>query len=150
MNVLNKIVVQGADITKLSVDLVVNAAKWPDLLKESKTLSGCETRQSKKEVEKRLKSRYTGCLDSMKDHQLKKIAFCCISTGINGYPNDSAAKLAVKTVVEWMKCNPDVLEQVIFCSSEPKELYTDLMAESEFEDGEKEEVKEVETSVPEK
>ena len=193
MNVLNKIVVQKADITKLSVDAIVNAANssllggagvdgcihraaGPDLLKECKTLGGCETGQSKitkgyklpakhiihtvgpdcrfieKDVaEELLKSCYTTCLELMKEHEPKTIAFCCISTGIYGYPNDNAAELAFKTVVEWMKCNPDVLDQVIFCTFLPKdlELYTNLMAEYEsmVEEGEKEEF---ETTVPEK
>ena len=80
----------------------------------------------------------------MKEHELKTIAFCCISTGIYGYPNDKAAKLAFNTVVEWMKCNPDVLDQVIFCTFLPKdlELYTDPMEEyeSKFDDDAKENV----------
>ena len=173
MNVVQKIVVQKTDITKLSVDAIVNAAKktllggagvdgcihrvaGEDLLKECRTLGGCETGQSKitkgyklpakhiihtvgpilrkvgeNDAKKLLKSCYTTCLELMKEHELKTIALCCISTGIYGYPNDKASKVAFNTVVEWMDNNPGVLDQVIFCIFLPKdlELYTDLMAE---------------------
>ena len=188
MNHSKKLVVQKADITKLSVDAIVNAANHsllggagvdgaihkaagPDLFKECRTLGGCETGQSKitkgyklpakhiihtvgpilrkvgeNDAEKLLKSCYTTCLELMKEHGLKTIALCCISTGIYGYPNDKASKVAFNTVVEWMDNNPGVLDQVIFCTFLPKDLnlYTDLMAEyeSKFEDGEKDEVKE--------
>ena len=33
--------------------------------------------------------------------KLKSIAFCCISTGVFGYPKEKAAQLAVKEVREY-------------------------------------------------
>ena len=37
------------------------------------------------------------------ENGLKSIAFCCISTGIFMFPNERAAKIAVKTVREYCK-----------------------------------------------
>ena len=48
----------------------------------------------KDEFPEELSSCYTTSLDLMKKHKLKTIAFCCVSTGIYGYPNDKAAKVA--------------------------------------------------------
>ena len=83
------------------------------------------------EFPEQLSSCYTTSLDLMKKHNLKTIAFCCVSTGTYGYPNDKAAKLAFNKVVEWMESNPDALNQVIFCTFLPQDLklYTELMAE---------------------
>jgi O-acetyl-ADP-ribose deacetylase (regulator of RNase III) len=34
--------------------------------------------------------------------EIKTLAFCCLSTGVYGYPKDLAAKLAVATVRQWL------------------------------------------------
>lgn len=52
-----------------------------------------------------LKSCYTECLDKGKIHSLSSIAFCCISTGIFGYPNKEAAIIACKGVRDWLIAN---------------------------------------------
>lgn len=44
---------------------------------------------------------YTGCLDRAAAAGLRSVAFCCISTGLFGYPQDAAAELALTTVVAW-------------------------------------------------
>ena len=44
---------------------------------------------------------YTGCLDRCADAGIRSIAFCCISTGLFGYPQVAAAELALATVVAW-------------------------------------------------
>jgi len=43
---------------------------------------------------------------------LQHIAFCCLSTGVFGYPQDQAANLAVEVVREWLNDNGGL--QVIF------------------------------------
>ncbi len=48
-----------------------------------------------------LKNCYLFCLDKAAEMKLKSIAFCCISTGVYGYPKDKACSLAVQTVKEW-------------------------------------------------
>lgn len=41
---------------------------------------------------------YISCLEEMCHRGLKSIAFCCISTGVFGYPQEPAAILALETV----------------------------------------------------
>lgn len=60
-----------------------------------------------------LASCYRSCLDLAKDHAIKSIAFCCISTGEFNFPNDLAAQIAIETVKTWQKENPNTIE-VIF------------------------------------
>ncbi len=56
---------------------------------------------------------YRSCLDLADAHSLRSVAFCCISTGVFHFPNELAARIAVQTVREWQKENPDRIE-VIF------------------------------------
>ena len=49
-----------------------------------------------------LASCYESCLDLARERQLRSIAFCCISTGEFGYPNEPAAQVACKTVRTWL------------------------------------------------
>lgn len=46
--------------------------------------------------------------------QIDTLAFCCISTGVFGYPADAAATLAVATVTGWLDTHPDRFSRVIF------------------------------------
>ncbi|MGI6222939.1 MAG: protein-ADP-ribose hydrolase [Prevotella sp.] len=55
------------------------------------------------EQELQLASCYRSCLRLAEEHQLRSIAFCCISTGVFGFPQQRAAEIAVKTVIEEMK-----------------------------------------------
>ncbi|MBR2278867.1 MAG: protein-ADP-ribose hydrolase [Eubacterium sp.] len=48
-----------------------------------------------------LKSCYLSCLKVAEEHKLKSIAFCCISTGVFGFPQKEAAEIAVGTVREY-------------------------------------------------
>lgn len=41
---------------------------------------------------------YRSCISKGIEMSLETIAFCCVSTGVYGYPQDQAAKLAVSTV----------------------------------------------------
>lgn len=52
-----------------------------------------------------LESCYKSCLELAKNNNLSSIAFCCISTGEFHFPNDMAAKIAVKTVRDFMREN---------------------------------------------
>ena len=56
---------------------------------------------------------YRSCLDLAAAYGLHSLAFCCISTGEFHFPNKLAAEIAVMTVEEWQKENPDQME-VIF------------------------------------
>ncbi len=50
-----------------------------------------------------LKSSYRSCLEIAMHNGVKSIAFCCISTGIFGFPQKEAAENAVSTVREFLK-----------------------------------------------
>ncbi len=60
-----------------------------------------------------LASCYRECLELAVEHNLKNIAFCCISTGEFHFPNDKAAEIAVSTVKEFIGDNKSGIE-VIF------------------------------------
>ena len=47
---------------------------------------------------KLLESSYNSCLQAAVRNSIKSIAFCCISTGEFSFPNDRAAKIAIRTV----------------------------------------------------
>ncbi len=49
-----------------------------------------------------LASCYRSCLELAAAHQLKSIAFCCISTGEFHYPHKEAAQIALNTVSNWL------------------------------------------------
>ena len=48
-----------------------------------------------------LKSCYLSCLKLAEENGVKSIAFCCISTGVFGFPKAEAAKIALSTVREY-------------------------------------------------
>lgn len=50
-----------------------------------------------------LKSCYLSCLQLAEENGCKSIAFCCISTGVFGFPQREAAEIAVSTVKEYKK-----------------------------------------------
>ena len=50
-----------------------------------------------------LKSCYESCLELAIQSGIKIITFCCISTGVFGFPQDKAAEIAVQTVREFLK-----------------------------------------------
>ena len=50
---------------------------------------------------KLLASCYTSCLKLADENDCESIAFCCISTGVFGFPQLEAAKIAIQTVREY-------------------------------------------------
>lgn len=45
---------------------------------------------------------YAACLDAAVEAQCRTVAFCCISTGVFGYPQAEAARIAVDAVCAWL------------------------------------------------
>ncbi|XP_070398227.1 ADP-ribose glycohydrolase MACROD2 isoform X4 [Nothobranchius furzeri] len=122
------------------VDGCIHKAAGSCLYDECHSLKGCETGQAKitcgydlparyvihtvgpvarghvgPTEETDLASCYQTSLNLVKENKLRSVAFPCISTGIYGYPNEPAAEVALKTVKDWIKENPDKITRVIFC-----------------------------------
>lgn len=80
------------------------------------------------EDDRLLASCYRSCLELAEQYNVKSIAFCCISTGVFHFPNDRAARIAVKTVrAHKARAQSDI--KVIFnvFKSSDYEIYQDLM-----------------------
>ena len=147
-------IVNAANHTLLGgggVDGAIHDAAGRSLYRECHSLNGCETGNSKisgghklpakyiihtvgpiGERESLLISCYESCLRLVEENNLKSIAFCCISTGIYGYPNLKAAKTALQTVRNWFDTSEYAktqMERVIFCVflKVDFQIYSDLM-----------------------
>lgn len=53
-----------------------------------------------------LASCYRSCLDAGERLGCRTLAFCCISTGVFGFPMDQAAPIAIATVRTWLADHP--------------------------------------------
>ena len=73
-----------------------------------------------------LKSCYQNCLELAVQSDVKSIAFCCISTGVFGFPHDKAAEIAVQTVRKFLKThNIEVIFNVF--TEKDYEIYSGLL-----------------------
>ncbi|WP_419471632.1 O-acetyl-ADP-ribose deacetylase [Gottfriedia acidiceleris] len=74
-----------------------------------------------------LKKCYLNSLDLARKNGIKTIAFPNISTGIYGYPKIPAAKIAVKTVNEYLENNEGIKEVIFVCFDEENyHIYTNI------------------------
>ena len=118
------------------VDGAIHRAAGPDLLKDCRTLHGCETGKAKITKAYRLPcdyvihtpgpiwyggnygerellaSCYRSCLELAVENGIRTIAFPSISTGVYHFPLEEAAEIAVETAVEFVQNNPDQLDEV--------------------------------------
>ena len=83
-----------------------------------------------KRHEEQLASCYRSCLTLAEKNGCRSIAFCCISTGVFGFPQDRTAKIAVETVRTYRATNHSSIE-VIFnvFQNRDHELYRDLLGQ---------------------
>lgn len=73
-----------------------------------------------------LASCYRACLELAAESGLESVAFCCISTGEFHFPNQEAAEIAVKTVIEFLRRQTSI-KRVIF------NVFKDIDAEIYYE-----------------
>ena len=66
---------------------------------------------------------YRSCLDCAAKAKLGSIAFCCISTGVFGFPQAEAARIAVATVRDWLAAHDTDLVVVFNVFSAEDEAY---------------------------
>ncbi|XP_018648099.1 hypothetical protein Smp_140900.1 [Schistosoma mansoni] len=115
------------------VDGAIHRAAGSQLLEACQKLSGCPTGDAKltpgfnlpsKYVihcvgpvgrnDVALESTYRKALELCSEHNIQSIAFPCISTGVYGFPNEAAAKVALHTVLSYLKSHQEI-QRVIFC-----------------------------------
>ena len=77
---------------------------------------------------------YLSCLKLAAQNKVDSIAFCCISTGVFHFPQDRAARIAVKTVSDFLK-QDDSVRRVIFdvFTDEDFALYQKLFGDKSSE-----------------
>lgn len=61
------------------------------------------------------------CDEYIEKHPIKTIAFTQISTGVYGFPVEKAAKIAVKTIIDFLKANDEIERIGIVCKD--REIY---------------------------
>ncbi len=75
-----------------------------------------------------LASCYRACLDAAAAEGLCSVAFCCISTGVFGFPQGEAARIAVRAVKTWLNEHDSVMTVVFNVFGETDErLYRELL-----------------------
>jgi O-acetyl-ADP-ribose deacetylase (regulator of RNase III) len=117
----------------------IHRAAGPELWKEAKTLGGCKTGEAKitkgynlpvkyvihtvgpvysgsEEDPELLSSCYRESLNLAVKNNLKSVSFPAISTGIFGYPAEPAARVALGTIVDFVKNNSglELVRMVLF------------------------------------
>ena len=71
---------------------------------------------------------YTSCLEEATRRGLGTLAFCCISTGVFGYPQDAAARVAIDTVRHHLDHNDPNLKVIFSVFLAPDEaIYRSLL-----------------------
>lgn len=76
-------------------------------------------------LRKDLENCYQNVLKCCMDNGIRTVAFCCISTGEFHFPNDEAARIAVKTVINVLQEHEQQFDRIIFnvFKDEDKEFY---------------------------
>jgi O-acetyl-ADP-ribose deacetylase (regulator of RNase III) len=136
------------------VDGAIHRAAGPELLEACRKLNGCHTGDAKATPAFRLPAKwvfhtvgpvwqggehkefellaacYRHCIELATQHQVRSIAFPAISTGVYGFPLESAAKIAVTTVKNYINgSGVDVVNFVCF-DDKTLSIYEQLLSGS--------------------
>ncbi len=77
-----------------------------------------------------LSSAYRTCLELCTQHHIASISFPSISTGVYGYPVDEASRIALKTVMDYLKDHPEIkLVRFVLFDSKTYETYKEALKE---------------------
>lgn len=76
-----------------------------------------------------LESCYRSCLEIAVQNGIDSIAFCCISTGVFGFPKQEAAEIAVYTVRDFLKSNGIKVIFNVF-GSEDYDIYRKILGKN--------------------
>ncbi len=127
---MSEAIVNAANISLLGgggVDGAIHRAAGPELLNECRMLGGCNPGEARITKGYKLRSKYVihtpgpiyrdgksgepetlynsywNSMILVKRNSLKSVSFPAISTGVYRYPRDKAAKIAVETVIKFIK-----------------------------------------------
>ena len=128
------------------VDVAIHRRAGPELIKECRTLGGCNNGQAKITNGYNLKAKfvihtvgpvwrdgtngepqllascYCSCLQLAVENQIQTIAFPSISTGVYGYPIMQASQIAVREVRNFLVNSP-LIKQASFVCFSSEDLY---------------------------
>ena len=135
------------------VDGAIHRAAGPELLVASRALAPCPAGSARitpgfelsakyvihavgpiydevQNADEVLASAYRTSLMLAAENDVEEIAFPCISTGIYGFPRESASEIAVETARTWLRENAKPTT-VIFCCflEEDVELYRQILSD---------------------
>jgi len=77
-----------------------------------------------------LKNSYLNSLKLASENGIKSISFPSISTGAFGYPTEPASRIALQTVIEYLKSHPEIeLVRFVLFSQEDYSIYKKALDE---------------------
>ena len=161
---MKRIEVIRGDITRQDADAIVNAANCsllggggvdgaihraagPELLRECRTLNGCETGKAKITKGYRLPARYVihtpgpvwhggghgeeellascyrSCLALASEYGCRTVDFPSISTGVYRFPLDKAARIAIGKIAAYLDGHPEIERVRMVCFDERTESF---------------------------